>query len=138
MQEQLKHLQEDFLYHERESLRNLGGVHDPTLDTPLEDGRTLRQALYELSDHYREHIEQMLWVKWGQNIPRSEAKRALAELQGYRAQFAAYFSDLGDGHLDVPGDPAQKASARDVISHVLEEERKTLELIVKALEPIQT
>ena len=41
---------------------------------------SLRQLIYGLSDHYREHMEQLLWTKWGQRIPRSESKRALAEL----------------------------------------------------------
>ena len=84
-----------------DALQTLGDLRDPDLDTAVEDGRTLRQVLYALSDNYREHIEQLLWTKWGQRIPRSEAKRALAELQGLRAQFAAYFSDLSDDHLDV-------------------------------------
>jgi hypothetical protein len=90
-------------------------------------------VIYGLSDHYREHLEQLLWTKWGQRIPRSESKRALAELQGVRAQFAAYFTDLRDEMLDIGSAPAKDASPRDVILHVLEEERRAMDLIRKAL-----
>ena len=119
---------------EEEAAESLGGLHDPALDRATEDGRTLRQVIYSLSDHYREHIEQLLWAKWGQRIPRSETKRALAELQGLRAQFAAYFTDLQDAQLDVSSASAQDSSPRDVILHVLEEEERAMKVIGKALE----
>ena len=89
--------------------------------------------MYDLSDHYREHIEQLLWTKWGQRIPRSESRRVLAELQGVRSQFATHFADLGKEQLDTSSAAAQDSSPRDVILHVLEEEERVMGLIRKAL-----
>jgi len=132
--EHIASLQEASLVLEREANKNLGDVHDPALDTPLADGRTLRQALYDLTDYYKEHAEQLLWTKWDQRIPRSEAKRALAQLQGARAAFIALLSDLQDGQLDVAATAtAAGATARQVALHALEEEQKTMELIAQAL-----
>ncbi|MBI2171678.1 MAG: hypothetical protein HYU30_06615 [Chloroflexi bacterium] len=133
MNDQVQRLHEAFLVMEREAGKGLGGVSDPALDTPLADGRTLRQALHDLGDHYKEHIEQLLWTKWGQRIPRSEAKRVLAELQGLRAQLSAYFSDLQDAQLDVASASANNASPRDVVLHAMEVENATMELIANAL-----
>ncbi len=133
MDDEVRELQVTLRKLGEEATESLGDLRDPELDTDAEDGRTLRQVLYALSDHYREHIEQLLWTKWGQQIPRSEGKRALAELQGLRAQFAAYFSDLKDDQLDVASAAAQDSSPRDVILHVLEEESGSMELIRKAL-----
>lgn len=133
MKEQVQRLQETFLVMEREASKALGGVHDPGLDTLLADGRTLRQALHDVSDHYRERVEQLLWTKWGQRIPRSEAKRVLAELQGMRAQLSAYLSDLQDAQLDVASASANNASPRDVALHAMEVENTTMELIADAL-----
>jgi hypothetical protein len=126
-------LQDSLRQLEEAAAECLGNVRDPLMDTATEDGRTLRQLIYSLSDHYREHMEQLLWTKWGQRIPRSESKRALAELQGARAQFAAYLTDLRDEQLDIASAAAQDASPRDVILHVLEEERRALGLIRAAL-----
>jgi hypothetical protein len=133
MEDEIRRLQDSLRQLEKEAVECLADVHDPTLDTVVQDGRTLRQVIHDLSDQYRERIEQLLWTKWGQRIPRSETKRALAELQGARAQFAAYFTDLRGNQLDVASAAAQQASPRDVIRHVLEQERKGLELIRKAL-----
>jgi hypothetical protein len=133
MEDEIRRLQDSLRQLEKEAVECLADVHDPTLDTVVQDGRTLRQVIHDLSDQYRERIEQLLWTKWGQRIPRSETKRALAELQGARAQFAAYFTDLRENQLDVASAAAQQASPRDVIRHVLEQERKGLELIRKAL-----
>lgn len=126
VQERLRQLAED-------TAECLGDVRDPALDTVTEDGRTLRQVIHGLSDHYREHLEQLLWTKWGQRIPRSESRRALAELQGIRAQFAAYCSDLDDDQMHVASAAAQEASPRDVILHVVEEERRGMDLVRRAL-----
>ncbi len=135
--EHINSLQEASLVLEREANKSLGDVHDPALDTPLADGRTLRQALYELTDYYKEHAEQLLWTKWDQRIPRSEAKRALAQLQGARAQFMALLSDLQDSQLDTPATAtAAGASARQVVLHALEEENKTMDLIGQALQGV--
>lgn len=133
MEEEVRRLQNSLRRLEAKAAKSLGDLHDPTLDTATEDKRTLRQVVYDLSDHYREHIEELLWTKWGQGIPRSESKRALAELQGTRAQFAAYFTDLRDEQLDSTSDAAGGSSPRDVILHVLEEERRSMSLIRKAL-----
>ncbi len=133
MQEEIKRLQDSFRQLEKDAAECLSKLRDPAMDTVTEDGCTLRQVIYSLSDHYREHIEQLLWTKWGQRIPRSETKRALAELQGVRAQFAAYFTDLRDEHLDVACAAAQNASPRDVILHVLEDERRSMDLIRQVL-----
>ncbi|MBI4201932.1 MAG: hypothetical protein HY532_02300, partial [Chloroflexi bacterium] len=96
--------------------------------------RTLRQALYDLTDHYKEHLEQLLWTKWDQRIARSEAKRALSDLQGARARFIALLSDLQDNQLDARATAtANNATAREVVLHALEEERTTMELIGNAL-----
>jgi hypothetical protein len=133
MEDEVRRLQDSFRQVEEAAAECLGNVRDPLMDTATEDGRTLRQLIYSLSDHYREHMEQLLWTKWGQRIPRSESKRALAELQGARAQFAAYFTDLRDEQLDIASAAAQDASPRDVILHVLEEERRALGLIRAAL-----
>ncbi len=51
-----------------------------------------------------------------------------------RAQFAAYFMDLSDDQLDNASAAAGESSARDVILHVLEEEKEGMNLIRKALE----
>jgi hypothetical protein len=133
MEDDVRRLQDSLRQLEEAAAECLGNVRDPLMDTATEDGRTLRQLIYNLSDHYREHMEQLLWTKWGQRIPRSESKRALAELQGARAQFAAYFTDLRDEQLDIASAAAQDASPRDVILHVLEEEKRTLGLIRAAL-----
>lgn len=133
MEDEVRGLQDSLRQLEEAAAECLADVRDPVLDTATEDGRTLRQLIHGLSDHYREHVEQLLWTKWGQRIPRSESKRALAELQGVRAQFAAYFTDLRDEQLGVASAPAQDASPRDVILHVLEEERRGMDLIRKAL-----
>ena len=133
MEDAVRGLQDSLRQLEEAAAECLGNVRDPALDTATEDGRTLRQLIYGLSDHYREHMEQLLWTKWGQRTPRSESKRALAELQGVRAQFAAYFTDLRDEQLDITSAAAQDTSPRDVIRHVLEEERRGMDLIRKAL-----
>ncbi len=133
MEDEVRRLQDSLRHLEEAAAECLGNVRDPALDTATEDGRTLRQLIYGLSDHYREHMEQLLWTKWGQRIPRSETKRALAELQGVRAQFAAYFTDLRDEQLGVASAAAQDAPPRDVILHALEEERRGMDLIRKAL-----
>ena len=133
MDDEVRRLQDSFRELEEAAARCLGHVRDPVLDTATEDGRTLRQLIYGLSDCYREHMERLLWTKWNQRIPRSESKRALAELQGLRAQFAAYFTDLRDEQLDITGAAAQDASPRDVILQVLEEERRSMDLIRKTL-----
>ena len=133
MDQQVRRLQDSLRQLGEDAAECLGNVRDPVLDTAAEDGRTLRQLIYGLTDHYREHVEQLLWTKWGQHIPRSESKRALAELQGARARFAAYFTDLRDEQLDVASAAAQDASPRDVILHLLEEERKGMDLIRKTL-----
>jgi hypothetical protein len=135
MEDEVRRLQDSLRQLEEAAAECLGNVRDPLMDTATEDGRTLRQLIHGLSDHYREHLEQLLWTKWGQRIPRSETKRALAELQGARAQFAAYFTDLRDDQLDIASAAAQDASPRDVILHVLEEERRALGLIRTALGP---
>jgi hypothetical protein len=119
---------------EEGAAERLGPVRDPALDIVAADGRTVRRLIHGLSDHYRERVEQLLWTKWGQRIPRSETKRILAELQAARAQFAAYLTDLADGELGVASAGAQNASARDVIRDILEEERRTMELIRGALD----
>ena len=133
MEDEVRRLQDSLRQLEEEAAECLSNLRDPALDTPTEDGRTLRQVIYGLSDHYRERTEQLLWTKWGQKIPRSESKRALAELQGMRAQFAAYFTDLRDEQLEVASAAAQDASPRDVILQVVEEERRAMDLIRKAL-----
>lgn len=133
MEDEVRRLQDSLQQLEEAAAECLGNVRDPYMDAATEDGRTLRQLIYGLSDHYREHTEQLLWTKWGQRIPRSESKRALAELQGARARFAAYFTDLRDEQLDIASAAGQDASPRDVILHVLEEERRALGLIRAAL-----
>ena len=133
MDSAVRRLQDTLRGLEEDAAVRLGDLHDPTLDTATEDGRTLRQVIYDLSDHHREHIEQLLWTKWGQRIPRSESRRALAELQGVRSQFATYFADLRNEQLDTSSAAAQDSSPRDVILHVLEEEERAMGLIRKAL-----
>ena len=133
MDSEVRSLQENLRSLEGGAAESLGCVHDHSLDVATEDGRTLRQVIYDLSEHYREHTEQLLWTKWGQKIPRTESRRALAELQGARAQFAAYFSDLQDAQLDVSSASAQDSSPREVILHVLEEEERVMKVIGKAL-----
>ena len=132
--EQVKTIQEASIALERQVNDLLGDVRDPQLATPLADGRILRSALQEVAEHYQEHVQQLLWTKWGQRIERSEARVLLAELQGARAAFIAYLSDLEDAKLDVGGNvAAHGATPREVATHVLEEERKTVDLIIKAL-----
>ena len=118
---------------EEEATESLGDLHDPTLDKVHEDGRTLRQVIYDLSDHYREHIEQLLWAKRGRSMPRRESNHALAELQAVRARFAANFADLRGEELDNPGAPAQDSSTRDIILHAVTEERSALAIIRETL-----
>lgn len=134
MDDEVKRLQAGFRQLEANAAECLCHLRDPDLNTVTGDGRTLRQVIDDLSDHYREHVEQLLWSKWGQHIPRSESKRILAELQTRRAAFAAYFTDLRHEQMDVASAVAQDASPRDVIQHVLEAERKSFELIRQALE----
>lgn len=128
-------LQEDARELEKGAVASLGDVHDPTLGTVLPDGRTLRQAMMEAIDFYNEHLQQLLWTKWSQDIPRSEAKTLLAGLQAARASFMAYISDLKDYQLNTKGDrrgtidPSGGATGLDVVTEVHEEERKTMALI---------
>lgn len=133
MEDEVRRLQNSLRQLEADAAECLSTLRDPALGTATQDGRTLRQVIYGLSDHYRERLEQLLWTKWGQHIPRSESKRALAELQGVRAQFAAYFTDLHDAQLDVPSAPAQEASPREVILQVMQEEKRSMDLIRQAL-----
>ncbi len=133
MDDEIRTLQDTFRRLEQDAAACLGDVHDPTLGMAADDTRTLRQVIHQLTDRYRESTEQLLWTKWGQRIPRSETKRLLADLQGARAQFAAYLTDLRDGQLDTPSAAAQNASARDVIQRVLEEERRGMDLVRKAI-----
>ena len=133
MDEEVRGLQRTLRALEEEAAESLGDLHDPTLDKVHEDGRTLRQVIYDLSDHYREHIEQLLWSKWGQKIGRTEIRRALAELQSVRSQFAAYFTDLQDAQLDVSSASAQDSSPREIILHALEEEDRVMKAIDKVL-----
>lgn len=133
MKYQVRSLQEAFLSQEREMNEGLGEVRAPLLATLLADGRTLRQALHELTDHYKEHTEQLIWSKRGGGILISEARRVLAQLQGARAEFAAYCSDLQDAQLDTASAPGDNASPRGIIIHALAEESRTADLIMRAL-----
>jgi hypothetical protein len=133
MDSEVRGLQENLRGLEEVAAESLGSVRESSLDLAVEDGRTLRQVIYDLIDHYREHIEQLLWAKWGQKIGRTEIKRALAELQSVRSQFAAYFTDLQDGQLDVSSAPAQGSSPREIILHVLEEEERAMKVIGKVV-----
>jgi hypothetical protein len=133
MDNEVRGLQENLRGLEEVAAESLGSVRESSLDLAVEDGRTLRQVIYDLSDHYREHIEQLLWSKWGQKIGRTEIRRALAELQSVRAQFAAYFTDLQDSQLDVSSAAAQDSSPREIILHVLEEEKRAMKAIGKVV-----
>lgn len=133
MDDEMKKLQSRFRGLEAGAAEAMSGLHDPGLDMPTEDGRSIRKVIYDLSDHYREHIEQLLWTKWGQRVPRSENRRALAELQGLRAQFAAYFTDLTGEQLDASSDAGDGASPREVIAHVMGEEDEAIEAIHRAM-----
>ncbi|HJN87925.1 MAG: hypothetical protein QF714_03235 [Dehalococcoidia bacterium] len=133
MDSEVRGLQEDLRKMEEVAGESLGSVRESSLDLAIEDGRTLRQVIYDLTDHYREHIEQLLWSKWGQKIGRTEIRRALAELQSVRSQFAAYFTDLQDAQLDVSSASAQDSSPREIILHALEEEDRVMKAIDKVL-----
>tara|TARA_B100000315_G_scaffold245641_1_gene271799 strand:+ start:533 stop:940 length:408 start_codon:yes stop_codon:yes gene_type:complete len=133
MDDEVRGLQRTLRALEEETTESLGDLHDHTLDKVTGDGRTLRQVIYGLTDHYRENIEQLLWAKRGRSMPRSESNQALAELQAARARFAANFADLRSEQLDNPGAPAQDASTRDVIFHAVTEERSALALIRETL-----
>jgi hypothetical protein len=133
MDDEVRGLQRTLRVLEEEAAESLGDLHDPTLDRVTEDGRTLRQVIHGLTDHYREHIEQLLWAKRGRNMPRRESNHALAELQAARARFAANFADLRGGQLDNPGGQAQDASTLDIILHAVAEERSALALIRESL-----
>ena len=74
MDHEVSALQKELRDLEESALEKLSDIRDPDLDTPTSDGRSVRDVIYELSDHYREHIEQLLWAKWGQQIPRSESR----------------------------------------------------------------
>jgi hypothetical protein len=133
MDNEVRGLQKTFRDLEEEATESLGDLHDPTLDNVAEDGRTLRRVIYDLSDHYREHIEQLLWAKRGRSMPRSASNQALAELQAARARFAANFADLRGEQLDNPGAPAQDSPTWDVILHAVTEERRALARIRESL-----
>lgn len=131
--DQVRDLQEDALSLAQEATTGLDELSDALLNAFTADGRTLRRALHDLTDLYDERREQMLWSKWGQHIPRSEARRVVADLQAARASFAAYLSGLDDDQVHVKTAPAGNASAWDVASEVFEEERRTMALITQAL-----
>jgi hypothetical protein len=131
MDSEVRGLQENLRGLEEVAAESLGSVRESSLDLAVEDGRSLRKVIYDLTDHYREHIEQLLWAKWGQKIMRTEIRRALAELQSVRSQFAAYFTDLQDAQLDVSSTSAQDSSPREIILHVLEEEERAMTAIGK-------
>ena len=131
MDNEVRGLQENLRGLEEVAAESLGSVRESSLDLAVEDGRTLRQVIYDLSDHYREHIEQLLWAKWGQKIGRTEIRRALAELQSVRSQFAAYFTDLRDAQLDVSSASAQDSSPREIVLHAMEEEERAMKAIGK-------
>jgi hypothetical protein len=133
MDNEVRALQRTLRVLEEEAAESLGDLHDPTLDKVTKDGRTVRRVIYDLSDHYREHIEQLLWAKRERNIPRSESNQALAELQAARARFAANFADLRSDQLGNPGAPAQESSTWDIILHAAAEERDALALIRETL-----
>jgi hypothetical protein len=134
MDDEVRGLQRTLRALEEEAAESLGDLHDPALDKVTEDGRTLRRVIYDLSDHYREHIEQLLWAKRGRNMPRRESNHALAELQAARSRFSANFADLRSEQLDNPGAPARDSSSRDIFLHAVEEERRALALIQETLD----
>jgi hypothetical protein len=136
--QELDNFQESFLKAEKETNQKLAGVRDPALSTKLADGRTMRRALQDLAGYYTEHIEQLLWTKWVQGIERSESRVLIAGLQAARASFNGYASDLDDEKLVKPGHTqltpsAEGATAKDVLTRALEEERRTMDLITQAL-----
>lgn len=137
MEKEVSRLISSFRRAEKEAVASLGDIRDPALDTVAQDGRTLRQVLFGLSDYYRECTEQLRWTKWDQGIQRSEVKQALVELQLLRARFVAYLTDLRDEQLDVASTTGNTTprgcSARDVVVRVLDEERKNMKLIRKHL-----
>jgi hypothetical protein len=131
--EQVRSLQEAGLALEREANTELGELREATLDATLSDGRTLRQALYDLTEQYEQRVEQLLWTKWGQRIRRSEHARLLSQFQAARARFMAYLSDFEDEQLDTKVPAANDESARDVATQAMEEERRTMPLVLEAL-----
>src|SRR4051812_39956801 len=136
--DQVTKFQDSFMTLEKEAIAALGDVRDPALSTKLADGRTLRRALQDLAAYYLEHTEQLLWTKWVQGIERSESKVLLAELQAARASFVGYSADFDDERLDKEGHTqltpsAEEATGRDVLVRALEEEQRTMGLVVQAL-----
>jgi hypothetical protein len=131
--DQVRNLQDDATALAGAATAGLDELNDAMLGTLTADGRTLRRALHDLTDLYDERLEQLLWTKWGQRIPRSEAKRVVAELQAARARFAAYLAALDDDQVHVKSAQAGNASAWDVASEVFEEERRTMDLVTRAL-----
>jgi hypothetical protein len=131
--DQASNLQQDGLDMERRSVQRLDDVNDARLSLRLEDGRTLRQAIHDLTDLYDEKLEQLLWTKWGQRIGRSEARHIVSKLQAARSRFSALLSGYDDDQLHVKTNAANNASARDIAVEVFDAERQTMEMIDKAL-----
>ncbi len=57
MDSEVRGLQENLRRMEEVAAESLGDARESSLDLAVEDGRTLRQVIYDLSDHYREHIK---------------------------------------------------------------------------------
>jgi hypothetical protein len=139
--EQVKKYQEEGINFERQANDLLGDVRDPILSTRLSDGRSLRTAIQELTEHYQERLEQLLWTKWGQRMERSESKVLLGDLAAARARYYAVLSDLDDSRLDVESTgnlapSSMGATSRTVTERAIQVERDTMALAAKALEGV--
>lgn len=113
----------------------LAGVRDPQLGTPTPSGPAVRKLLYELIDQYKARTEQLLWARWDLGRKRSEARRALAELEAARAEFTCYLMDIRDEELDRRNPRAGNATVREMVTGLLQAEREFRARARRALGP---
>ena len=108
-------------------------VKDPQLGTNTKAGLTLRRLLYDLIDQYKTRTEQLLWAKWDLGKKRNELKRAFAELEASRVEFATYLLDIRGEELDQRNPRAGNATVRELVTGLLQAEREFLAQVREAL-----
>lgn len=137
-----------------EALKLLEPLTDEELDLPFtdlpsgEEGPfTIRRLLHRITTHHQDHIQHLLKVRRTLGVPRSEAARAIAEMQAARAELLATLIGLTDedlrkdvsegkelGNLQPRSDSEPEYTIKRIVEHVVEMERMRLDHVKEALQ----
>ncbi len=131
----------------------LAGLTDDQLDLPYaeepgEEGPfTIRRLIHRISTHHADHLQHILRTRRAIGSPRSEAVRALAEMQAARAELVTSLLGLSDedlsrdcsegrelGNLQPRGGQEPEYTIRRIAEHVVEMEEMRLGHIRQALQ----